>query len=197
MKKIKIFVLKTQKNSEKIKKIAKMLKKSQINRLNKITNSAEYSRRLCGFYLINKHLYGSEIKIDNNGKPYTSDLFFNISHSGDYAVFVANDKVIGIDIQKIREVKTSLINHTMSESEKSKIKNSEDFILAWTQKESLLKCVGTGIITDVKSVPALCGENIEYNGQQFITQSMKFEDYIISITYQGDKKEIELIEEYV
>ena len=114
--------------------------------------------------------------------------------SGDYAVYVQNDNLIGIDIQKIRDVKQVLISHTMSESEQKKIKCSADFILAWTQKESLLKCVGTGIITNLKSVPTQNGI-IEYDGQQFNCDSIKYGDYIISITYQGERKEIEPIEE--
>ena len=40
------------------------------------------------------------LKYSENGKPVADNVFFNISHGGDYVVGVASDCEIGCDIEK-------------------------------------------------------------------------------------------------
>lgn len=86
------------------------------------------------------------------GKPYLSDypnVHFNISHSGKYVACAVSDKPIGIDIQKICECDFDVAKRVCNEKELKQIENSEDkaseFTKLWTQKEAVLKMIGTGI----------------------------------------------------
>ena len=87
-----------------------------------------------------------------HGKPYfkeRGDIFFNISHSGDFAAAAVCGYPVGVDIQVFRPVKNSLINKLCSAEEKSYINSSSDksraFIELWTLKESYIKATGDGM----------------------------------------------------
>lgn len=41
------------------------------------------------------------LKYSENGKPFADNLFFNVSHAGDYVVGVSSDREVGCDIEKI------------------------------------------------------------------------------------------------
>ena len=41
------------------------------------------------------------LKYSEDGKPLADNLFFNISHAGDYVVGVSSDREVGCDIEKI------------------------------------------------------------------------------------------------
>lgn len=92
------------------------------------------------------------IKKGEHGKPYfeeRQDIYFNISHSGDYVAVMVGDSPLGVDIQTIRPVKERMIEKICSEEEKSFVYNSLDkdraFITLWTLKESYIKAIGTGM----------------------------------------------------
>jgi 4'-phosphopantetheinyl transferase len=90
------------------------------------------------------------------GKPYQvhdSDLFFNISNSGDCCIFAfSKNGEVGIDIEKIRPLKDldELIvsNFTPQEQDYINRKSSERqsrFFKFWTLKEAFLKAIGEGM----------------------------------------------------
>ena len=78
-----------------------------------------------------------------------------ISHCKQAIAVAISDNPIGIDIEGIRNVQTSLIEKTMNEEERNRIVASTDanlaFVRLWTQKEAYLKMKGTGIIADLKT----------------------------------------------
>lgn len=80
---------------------------------------------------------------------------FSISHCKQAIAVAISDNPIGIDIEGIRNVQTSLIEKTMNEEERNRIVASTDanlaFVRLWTQKEAYLKMKGTGIIADLKT----------------------------------------------
>lgn len=80
--------------------------------------------------------------------------FFNLSHSGAYAVCAYDAKTeCGVDIQKIREDCMGIAERFFSEGEKGllqqKINGGTDparaFTGLWSRKESLAKCIGCGL----------------------------------------------------
>lgn len=129
-----------------------------------------------------KKIFGIKIRdmifsTDNNGKPYLcnfKDIYFNLSHSGDYVVCVVSNKPVGIDIQKIINVEDLLMRRVCSEEEYKTIIVSKDinneFTKLWTQKEAVLKKNGIGINGDLKN----CLKNINI-------QSFKLDNYWLSI----------------
>src|SRR5688572_1262704 len=91
------------------------------------------------------------------GKPViTEGLHFNVSHSGDLILMaVSEDRAIGVDIERKREVQRvdALLRRWLSEDEQSAYavlydggaSASEAFLRLWSLKEARLKALGVGI----------------------------------------------------
>lgn len=94
----------------------------------------------------NKNSY----KVSDSGKPYMENgIFFNLSHSGKYALLAVSDAEIGCDIEKCREKDfMKLSKFVFHQNEIEAIKNSDDaenyFFSLWTKKEAFLKATGEG-----------------------------------------------------
>lgn len=97
------------------------------------------------------------LKREESGKPYfeNSPLEFGISHSGELAVCALSDKPVGIDVEKVREIRNveALSARFLSERERYYVTQSSDksraFLEIWTKKEAYLKESGVGLNTDL------------------------------------------------
>lgn len=96
------------------------------------------------------------------GKPFikASSLKFNISHSKEKLVVAISECEVGVDIEYI-DINfdiDDIMGIVLSENEKSFIKTlkpelqRKQFFLYWTQKEALLKAIGTGINIDLNTL---------------------------------------------
>lgn len=90
----------------------------------------------------------SEIAFEttHNKKPYIlfyENIYFNISHSGDWVVCAVSDVDVGIDIQKITDIDYAKISSRFFPN--NDIKTKLSFFSLWTKKESYLKMLGKGI----------------------------------------------------
>lgn len=159
------------------------------------------------FYMRNvKNNANYNISIDDNGKPqlvYFSDVFFNISHSGDWVVCAFSNYEIGIDIEKIKDAKMNVARKYYSDDEYKKMicihnntEQNEFFYLLWTLKESYLKNIGMGITALSPKISFDTSKNIkgyidcEKIEKKFFSQ--KFDDnYYLSICYDLNEKIIE------
>lgn len=88
----------------------------------------------------------------HNLSPITHHpCFFSISHCKEGIAVAVDDQPIGIDIEAIRHADESLIERVMNEEEKWSVESLElrdrdrAFTRLWTQKEAVLKMLGTGI----------------------------------------------------
>ena len=87
------------------------------------------------------------------GKPYlqnkrnSPEVFFNLSHSGDYVVCAVSEKEVGVDIQKMRaEGIEKLADRFFSVEERRILQGRQDlFYRLWTRKEAYGKLTGEGI----------------------------------------------------
>ena len=109
------------------------------------------------------------IQIDQDKKPYLSadpSIFFNVSHSGDYALIAIGKKQLGIDVEKIqREHDFSEIFPSVFNSiEEAIIYRAEDidkqFLRFWTRKEAIVKASGKGINDDFVKIPVTDGIHV-------------------------------------
>ena len=97
---------------------------------------------------------------NNHGKPHLIGLpdahrvFFNVSHSGDHAVFAVTDRAeVGVDIEVVREVPDALeiADRFFSPAESDAIRRlpasqlASAFFRCWTRKEAYVKGVGSGL----------------------------------------------------
>lgn len=91
------------------------------------------------------------VECDGNGKPYItgSNLHFNLSHSGKYALCVCGTEKVGCDIEQIKKFNERVVERFFCEKECIVLKQSNDvsavFTKLWTLKESALKFTGAGI----------------------------------------------------
>ena len=94
---------------------------------------------------------------------------------------------IGVDTEVIEKKDLNdLIDYVCSKDEKDSIKTTEDFYKVWVSKESLVKCVGLGIKKDMKDVLALPLDGAkEYEGINYYSHLIEYNDYFISITLKG------------
>ncbi|MBP3767859.1 MAG: 4'-phosphopantetheinyl transferase superfamily protein [Prevotella sp.] len=97
--------------------------------------------------------YGEHGKPSIVGRP---DIHFNMSHCREAAICVLADRPVGADIESIRQYKESLARYTMNDEELHQILTAAcpdvAFTKLWTKKEAVLKCLGTGIRNNMKTV---------------------------------------------
>ena len=98
----------------------------------------------------------SQIEFIKNsfGKPILKDLeqiYFNLSHSGDWVVCGVNDYPVGIDVEIIKDNNLDIAKSFFTSEEYNYIlkqpeeKTKECFYKLWTLKESYVKAEGKGL----------------------------------------------------
>ena len=126
-------------------------------KISRIKPLPEKKRVLAAGMLVNKMcedlaISDPQINVDDHGKPYLNghpDIFFNLSHSGQYAAIVYGDRPIGIDIQEHKDLNESLAKRIMNEAELSAYaKDAAITCRLWTVKEAYSKFLGIGLSYD-------------------------------------------------
>jgi 4'-phosphopantetheinyl transferase len=128
---------------------------------NRWTVARGYLRQILSKYL---DLTPAEIVFSygQQGKPAVEDnsLQFNLSHSGDRAVYAISAKYpVGIDLEFIHTLPaTDLVDRFFSATEQQIFHRlpanlqQAAFFHAWTQKEAYLKACGTGLSTPLDQI---------------------------------------------
>ncbi|MDM9630302.1 4'-phosphopantetheinyl transferase family protein [Robiginitalea aurantiaca] len=110
----------------------------------------------------------SDIRIDtgHNKKPVLSshpDVFFNVSHSGQYALIAIGDKPVGVDVERVNrefdfsDIKVKIFNPKERQVLDFAADTERQFYEFWTRKEAVLKATGKGIDDDFAQIPATDG----------------------------------------
>lgn len=136
----------------------------------------------------------SDLKYSENGKPVADNLFFNVSHAGDYVVGVSSDCEVGCDIEKIVSAPLEIAEHYFNGTEREYIKAADDknraFFTLWTLKESYMKMTGKGMSLSLDSFEILPAANGFVLGKspekRCFFKTMEFGDYIFSVSNEKD-----------
>lgn len=122
--------------------------------------------------------------IGTHGKPSLLEyphIHFNTSHCHTAVICAVCDTPIGVDIERRRCIKDFLINHTMNEEEKERIKKSNDremeFLRLWTAKEAVVKLSGEGIRDNIRDILTLAMSD----GITIRTYVNTHKDYVYSL----------------
>ncbi len=97
------------------------------------------------------------------GKPYLPDmpdLYFNLTHSGDFVAIAYGTTPVGIDMEKILldGVHPGIAQRFFAPAEQQEATTPEGFFRVWSMKESYLKYLGTGLSYPMQSVDVLSPE---------------------------------------
>lgn len=125
--------------------------------------------------VLKKYNVKSKVITNEYGKPYLEDneIYFNISHSGDYTVIVIGDNEIGVDIQKL-SYRPKVIKRFYNDKEKEIATNEIEFTRIWAIKEAYVKKNGMGLAYGLENVDTTKIDNVEV-----IVKG----DYVIAICY--------------
>ena len=144
------------------------------------------------------------IEIGADGKPYFAhmqeqgyvQLYFNLSHSGDYVICALSDVPVGVDIQKTDVVREKVRQRFFSEEEKQRLEDcGQDeslrqmiFSGIWAQKEARAKLTGRGI------GQILAGEREAIEMQKMhVSDGVIGESYPWAVARFGDEVETERV----
>lgn len=145
-------------------------------------------RSIGSSFLLLKASKGYEVHYSKEGKPFVDgELYFNISHSGDYVVLAEADSPVGVDVERVADIgiNDGLKNIALTEREKLWVKDSLlRFYVVWTRKESLIKCEGGGFISEPNQIETLDDENfdepVNYRGKFYRIESFMLDEHVVS-----------------
>ena len=194
MKKIIIRLLSTESVKESLSFVMSYIDEDRLHKAKKFKQEKDQLQSLGAAYLIKKYLPNKKIEYPLKKKPFIKDgPYFNISHSGKYIVLAIDDEEdVGVDIERIDEKKIEAIKF-VSEERIDSI-DTNDIFKIWTNKESLIKCRGTGI-SEIRFAPGLPLEGLRnFCNKEYFTKSLIYDGYSLSLTRKGNLPfEIELI----
>ncbi len=136
------------------------------------------------------------ILTSERGKPYLPDypnIHFNLSHSGEMALAVFDEKEIGCDIERIRPIKEGIVKRCFSKEEQNYIEKAKDkdeaFTRVWVYKESFIKALGVGLGMNLSSfsvVPTPSGILLKQtrDPRNWAIEEVHVEGYIAAVCYQ-------------
>lgn len=96
-----------------------------------------------------------KIKRLPTGKPFYPDMreiFFNLSHSGQYAVCALSDRPVGVDIQQRKNAGARLRERILCQGAGRAKEETEEFFRLWSVKEACVKCTGAGLSKDFREL---------------------------------------------
>jgi len=127
-----------------------------------------------------------QLGYEEKGKPYlkNNDLFFNISHSGDFVVLATASHIIGVDLEKISPYNFAVAKHCFTQNELEWLINDgriEAFYHVWTAKESIMKAIGQGLLIPPKSFCVIPIKDSPHfvAGESWYLDLKKFKEHII------------------
>ncbi|MDO4939636.1 MAG: 4'-phosphopantetheinyl transferase superfamily protein [Lachnospiraceae bacterium] len=126
-----------------------------------------------------------------NGKPYLDgqdDIYFNLSHSGDYVMCAVSDRDIGCDIQKTERMNLKTAERFFLKQEYETITGQESdekirdmFFRYWVLKECFLKVTGRGLAMPLNSFEIITGDEVSivqnYDNRNYYFREFSLDGY--------------------
>ncbi len=101
-----------------------------------------------------------------NGKPEAVGVFFNLSHSGQWAICAIGDGSVGCDVEEIAPVLEGIAERFFTKNEVEYLnrfdgdQRLEEFFRLWTLKESYMKMTGEGMSLKLDRFEFSMGEQL-------------------------------------
>lgn len=115
------------------------------------------------------------------GKDMRSEVYFSLSHSGDFSICAVGDAPVGADIEKIRGDMSELAKVCFTKEEQQQVlaADHKTFFEIWTLKESCMKALGLGMTLPMESF-SVCDPDSEHKTCRFKSVSRGDEYYDVS-----------------
>ncbi|MDO7888079.1 4'-phosphopantetheinyl transferase family protein [Hymenobacter cheonanensis] len=128
-----------------------------------------------------------KLQYTSYSRPYIDkDIDFNISHSGHYVTCALSDfSKVGIDIEHVSPIAIEDFKCYMLPDEWNKITGSTnkyyDFYTYWTQKESIVKADGRGLVIPLEEIIVRNNEAKIANTTWYLKKLKLAEDYVVHL----------------
>lgn len=166
------------------KKTDNFLKNKYSDEFLNVKDERKRMQLVASFYL--KEKYIGDYHLTENKKPISDKCYFNVTHTGDYIFLAKSDFKVGIDAEMIKKRDRNLFDRYCSEKEIAL--REEVFEKIWTSKESLSKCIGTGLARDIKTIPCHPYDGCKRYEDNFYFSKMFCKDNIvISVTLLSEE----------
>lgn len=197
-----------------IQKYKKYVSKTKLKRINSYKNYSDFVASFMADVLLlyaissfsKSNLFNEKIYYGKYGKPFVKidNLYFSISHSGDYIVCIVSKEKIGVDIQKKLSLDSFFLTY-LDEKETEKYTNlkndslrNELLVKHWVLRESYLKYTGKGLFGNLKELhfeifnrfPVLYSKD---NSHYFWVDNFFDLDYILGICTDVNIGDVEIV----
>ncbi|MFF2175656.1 4'-phosphopantetheinyl transferase family protein [Lysinibacillus sp. NPDC058147] len=154
--------------------------------------------RLLLKYIISKHLnldlsdiafqkkqYG-KLYLKNVRGEETTNLDFNLTHSEGIVACALANRVVGIDVEYMKEIHLDIIKQVLSNDEMLFLQAypkemwKKLFYQIWTRKEAYLKAIGTGFILEPNTLNIPINDNLDSAGWGYSTTIIR-DNYLLSV----------------
>lgn len=145
-------------NDHTIESLSGLVSSDRVEKSMKYRFESDRKRTLLAHALLNHavSLHYPDIKLpvntvtDKYGKPHVftddeKEIYFSLSHSGNYAICAVDKHPLGVDIEEIKVEKYGIADRFFATEEKKYVYDDESFYRIWTLKESFIKAVGLGL----------------------------------------------------
>jgi phosphopantetheinyl transferase len=179
-----------------------ILSAEELKEYNNFTNKkrqAEFltARHLFQSLLSDQQINSSEVELmkEEMGKPFATHfgttIYVSFSHSPS-KVFCAISKTfdVGLDVENVsRKVNPAVVKRILNEEE-AHLAKEEEPIRLWTIKEAAVKCLGTGLRTNLDDLTIQKNEKNRFsvrfnNDKMFEICSFRETDHQIALAYQS------------
>jgi 4'-phosphopantetheinyl transferase len=143
-----------------------------------------------------------ELLKDERGAPFPfAGIYWSLSHKPKYVAAVISKDKVGIDIEEIKPRPESLFARVASDKEWELQERSWDTLFRyWTAKEAILKVIGIGIgglkICRIISVPDENHITLDYKGQFFLVEHLRYKNHIVSVLKGDNQIEWVVLDEF-
>lgn len=127
-------------------------------------------------------------EVGEHGKPHLAGhphIHFNLSHCRQAVACALHSAPVGIDVERIQPLRPGVARYTMNPDEMQQITTHERpdvaFVQLWTQKEAVLKLLGTGITDHMQQ----CLVQARRQGIQWHTITSPDGGWVCSIAWHG------------
>ena len=168
-----------------------------VQQYRRIKKKQEADQELAAGFLLGKYL---DVRSDaqmvrlRHGKPMlkSGKNYFNLSHSGDYAVLASADIDIGVDIEQIKDVHWPTVQKIFTAEQREQLERTgeagrpELFAKYWTECEAVLKLKGTGFAAETVTSDTGPGRTGSGDGRLPLkVYSFRYKEYMIACAAYG------------